>query len=321
MTRPVALDLCCGGGGWSLGLHAAGWDTFGVELDGSAVDAYRRAVSGAVLCADLRKVRAPVPAQAVFAGVPCQPHSQAGRRGGLVDERGTLHREVARIAREAGAVVVVLENPRAIQWRDGVLDDVRAAMRAEGYAPATIWTLDAQDFGLAQRRRRTFVLFSSVPLVFVEPVGCAPRRTVRDVLGWPVDAVSPTVTATDWRACYSAGKLGGEPQVAKGVRGARRAGDVLKPVARALGEKYTPAHAAALQGLPVTLGEGLPALDRWRIIGNAVPPVLGEAVGRAVLDALWRAGLAPAPPAAPAAPGAPAQPVFVSPARRFRRLK
>lgn len=300
--RPVALDLCCGGGGWSLGLHAAGWETFGVELDANAVEAYRRAVSGAVVCADLRKAHAPLPAQAVFAGVPCQPHSQAGRRGGLGDERGTLHREVARIAREAGAVVVVLENPRAIQWRDGVLDDVRAAMRAEGYAPATIWTLDAQDFGLAQRRRRTFVLFSSVPLVLSEPVGCAPRRTVRDVLGWPVDAVSPTVTATDWRACYSAGKLGGEPQVAKGVRGARRAGDVLKPVARAL-------------------GEGLPALDRWRIIGNAVPPVLGEAVGRAVLDALWRAGLAPAPPAAPAAPGAAAPPVFVSPARRFRRLK
>jgi hypothetical protein len=33
MTRPVALDLCCGLGGWASGLIAAGWHVIGVDIE------------------------------------------------------------------------------------------------------------------------------------------------------------------------------------------------------------------------------------------------------------------------------------------------
>ena len=33
MDKPVALDLCCGLGGWSRGLQKAGWDVIGVDTE------------------------------------------------------------------------------------------------------------------------------------------------------------------------------------------------------------------------------------------------------------------------------------------------
>lgn len=31
--KPLALDLCCGKGGWALGLIAAGWDVIGIDVE------------------------------------------------------------------------------------------------------------------------------------------------------------------------------------------------------------------------------------------------------------------------------------------------
>lgn len=33
MKKPLALDLCCGNGGWTIGLLAAGWRVMGVDVD------------------------------------------------------------------------------------------------------------------------------------------------------------------------------------------------------------------------------------------------------------------------------------------------
>ena len=44
MTAHVALDLCAGAGGLSLGLQRAGWDVLGIELDADACETHRRHV-------------------------------------------------------------------------------------------------------------------------------------------------------------------------------------------------------------------------------------------------------------------------------------
>jgi site-specific DNA-cytosine methylase len=33
MSRPVALDLCCGLGGWTAGLLFEGWDVIGFDIE------------------------------------------------------------------------------------------------------------------------------------------------------------------------------------------------------------------------------------------------------------------------------------------------
>lgn len=92
-------------------------------------------------------------------GTPCQSFSTAGLRGGLGDDRGNLAIEFARLASRI--------RPRWIVWENvpGVLSSNRGrdfgailgALEQFGYG----WSyriLDAQYFGVPQRRRRVFVV-------------------------------------------------------------------------------------------------------------------------------------------------------------------
>ncbi len=92
-------------------------------------------------------------------GTPCQSWSVAGKRGGADDPRGQLTFSFLRIAEVAKPRFIVWENVPGIlsvdkgrpfcQFLDGLL--------ALGYV-VNCDILDAQFFGLAQRRRRVFVV-------------------------------------------------------------------------------------------------------------------------------------------------------------------
>ena len=92
-------------------------------------------------------------------GTPCQSFSVAGLRKGMADPRGNLALHFLRIANEI--------RPRWIVWENvpGILSSNRGkdfgsflgAMGQLGYGWA-YRVLDAQYFGLAQRRKRVFVV-------------------------------------------------------------------------------------------------------------------------------------------------------------------
>lgn len=92
-------------------------------------------------------------------GTPCQSFSIAGMRGGLDDERGNLALEFCRI--------LLQKRPRWFIWENvpGVLSNnngkdfgtILGAMGQCGYGFA-YRVLDAQYFGVPQRRRRVFVI-------------------------------------------------------------------------------------------------------------------------------------------------------------------
>lgn len=91
----------------------------------------------------------------VTAGFPCQPHSVAGRRGGVEDERW-LWPEIARIVREVGCRCVYLENVPGLLTSGGfgaVLGDLAAlGFHAE-------WTcVSAASVGASHQRERLFLL-------------------------------------------------------------------------------------------------------------------------------------------------------------------
>lgn len=111
-------------------------------------------------------------------GTPCQSFSVAGLRGGLDDERGNLALEFARIADECAPPFIVWENvPGIFSDRGNAFGCFLAALAGEDaplLTPGGKWTdagyvlgprraiawriLDAQYFGLAQRRRRVFLV-------------------------------------------------------------------------------------------------------------------------------------------------------------------
>ena len=92
-------------------------------------------------------------------GVPCQAFSVAGKRRGLDDPRGNLAIEFCRLAGRLRPRWIVLENVPGLLSSSGGRDfgTVLGALAELGYGCA--WrVLDAQFFGVPQRRRRVFVV-------------------------------------------------------------------------------------------------------------------------------------------------------------------
>jgi len=106
-------------------------------------------------------------ADVIIGGSPCQAFSVAGRREGLMDERGKLMLEFVRAVREVRPRWVLWENVPGVLSQDGgrAFATLQRELGQCGYGLA--WrVLDAQFFGVPQRRRRVF-------LVGHPRVGCA----------------------------------------------------------------------------------------------------------------------------------------------------
>jgi len=93
-------------------------------------------------------------------GFPCQDVSTAGKRAGLAGERSGLFFEFARIAQETEPEWLLIENvPGLFSSAKGedfhaVLDEVADI----GYEDIAWRVLDSRFFGVAQRRRRVFIV-------------------------------------------------------------------------------------------------------------------------------------------------------------------
>jgi DNA (cytosine-5)-methyltransferase 1 len=92
-------------------------------------------------------------------GTPCQSFSIAGLRGGMDDERGNLALEFVRLAQRERPQWLVWENVPGVLSSNGGRDfgSLLGALAHIGYGFA-YRVLDAQFFGVAQRRRRVFLV-------------------------------------------------------------------------------------------------------------------------------------------------------------------
>jgi len=92
-------------------------------------------------------------------GTPCQSFSVAGLRGGLDDDRGNLALRFCQIVDQLTPTWVVWENVPGVLSSNGGRDfgSILGALVECGYGFA-YRILDAQFFGVAQRRRRVFVV-------------------------------------------------------------------------------------------------------------------------------------------------------------------
>lgn len=184
-TGPRALDLCAGAGGLSLGLHRAGYFVLGVDTDEDACETHWKNGAGPCERASIIDYHPPCEFEFVGGGVPCQSFSVSGDRGGLDDPRGVLYLHLLRIANEAKAKVVLLENVRGIMsWRNDhgtAFGQIRKAFVDHGFTPVSS-LLDAADYGVPQRRIRLFLLGFRDPLAAARFAWPAPSHGPRDNL-------------------------------------------------------------------------------------------------------------------------------------------
>ncbi len=92
-------------------------------------------------------------------GTPCQAFSVAGLRKGFADERGNLTLEFVRLAQRLNPRWLVWENVPGVLSIDGgrAFGSFLGGLAELGYGFA-YRVLDAQHFGVPQRRRRVFVV-------------------------------------------------------------------------------------------------------------------------------------------------------------------
>lgn len=164
-------SLFAGVGGFDAGFHAAGWRClWQVEWDRAAAGVLAHHWPDVPRFADVTKVTGEDLLEAgggecpdvVLYGFPCQDISVAGKRAGIKQgTRSGLFYEAVRIIRELGSVRLgIAENvPGLFSANDGeALAGCVRELLDSGARDVGWRVFDSQYFGVAQRRRRVFIV-------------------------------------------------------------------------------------------------------------------------------------------------------------------
>ena len=204
VTRPRAMDLFCGAGGLSLGLHSAGFEVVvGVDHDRQALETHRANFPGLSVDWDLsdedaidRVVRLGRSAgvDLVAGGPPCQPFSKAGRSmiRGLVrsgrrsakDHRRDLWESFIAVVDGVRPSAVLMENvPDMALDRDmQILRTMVDLLESMDYS-VSVRVLDASRFEVPQFRQRLILVALANRRAFEWPDESGYQVTLRTAIG------------------------------------------------------------------------------------------------------------------------------------------
>lgn len=201
MAKYKFIDLFAGIGGFHLAFHDLGADcVFASEWDENARKTYEhnlRKVSPKLFkseqfLGDITKVdKKDIPDFDILTGgFPCQPFSQAGRKKGFDDTRGTLFFDIAEILRVKQPQAFFLENVRHLYSHDSgkTYETIRRVITEElGYSLQE-FIVKASEHGLPQNRPRLFMIgFRDSSLSIQKPKSKPLAFTMSDVLGGKVE--------------------------------------------------------------------------------------------------------------------------------------
>jgi DNA (cytosine-5)-methyltransferase 1 len=310
MKRLTSIEICAGAGGQALGLEMAGFRHLAtVEIDSRACETLRNnRPNWQTKEIDVREFDgSQYKGVDLFAGgVPCPPFSIAGKQLGGDDERD-LFPTALRLIEEINPRAVMLENVRGL-----------ASAQFEPYRRNVIHTLNrlgyhvewqvvnSCNFGIPQLRPR-FILI-------------AVKHSIAEYFEWPKPIGTPPTVGNTLRDLMAAGGWAGveawverarsiAPTLVGGSK--KHGGPDLGPTRAKLAWKelgvdgngiadYPPDENFPIDGLPrltVRMAarlQGFP--DEWefsgkktaayRQIGNAFPPPVARAVGKAIYHAI-----------------------------------
>lgn len=310
---PSAISLFSGCGGSDAGLVSTGFD---ILMANDIID-YARQVYEANLpttdyiVGDVSKIAAFPRAELLAGCYPCQGFSQGGKRDPS-RKINTLYLEFARALRAICPKAFIVENVSGMvraNFRHLLEDQIRVFTEA-GYR-VTAEVLNAADYGVAQDRRRIFIvglrndlgLDYRFPTPTHGPSHKQPHVTIREAIGdmpsWPEGEFY--AREFHWYYLSRDRRRGWEEQSKTIVANERHM--PLHPMSPHLvkhahndwrfaydapARRFSYREAARLQGFrPEMVFPDTARLEmRYKVAGNAVPPPLFEAVARA-LPSVW----------------------------------
>lgn len=169
VTKLNVIDLFCGCGGMSKGLHDAGLNIIaGIDIWDKAVDNYQKNFDHLAICADLKDLspedfdkeynKSKCKIDLIVGGPPCQGFSIAGKRD-TKDPRNSLFMEYVKYVNYYKPKAFIIENVIGIlsmktAKNEKVIDIILSQF--EDY-DLLVSKLYASDFQVPQNRRRTII--------------------------------------------------------------------------------------------------------------------------------------------------------------------
>ena len=327
MKKITSLDLFAGVGGMRISLAKAArrlgfYDECKLysEINEYSIQTYEANFTKTKLIKDIKSVKNSeisdkIPNHDILlAGFPCQPFSRAGvsnrkylkRAHGFNDkDQGDLFFNILEILKIKKPKAFLLENVQHLEnYSNGqVLDEILYNLRKYYYVPEPK-VLDAQDFGLAQRRRRIYIVgFLDKKNEFEYPEPNFKKVKVRDFLDKNFDK-KYIISDKLWKSH--------QDRKEKNKKNGKGFGFKLtnpnEKCTRTISSRYykdgseclifrgdtrnprrlTPREVFRLQGFPESFKFPVSDLQAYRQAGNAVPINVVEKVCGSVINYLFK---------------------------------
>ena len=196
MTKKFnVLDLFCGAGGLSWGLHKnKNFKTMvALDFDEKAANTFKQNMPETdVIVGDItdNSVKERIinlskekKVNMIVGGPPCQGYSMKGKKLGLADPRNFLFREYLNIVKELQPEIFVIENVKGllISSNGWFKDEIIQSIKQIGYE-VEYGILNAADYGVPQSRERAIFICSKNKSIPLPPPTVTKKTTVRDAI-------------------------------------------------------------------------------------------------------------------------------------------
>lgn len=297
------VSLFSGAGGLDLGFVQAGHRiVWANDLYEDAVATYRRNLGRHIVCEDITKIpSADIPdCDIVIGGFPCQGFSVANTKRHVGDKRNVLYRELLRVITDKQPAFFLAENVKGLLHFDGgrAFERILRDFAKAGYR-VSHRLFNAADFGVPQRRERVIIVGTrnDVRYDFAFPAATHAKNGANGLRQWTgigtalaayPDPDTPNEVPNHVYSKYKLnfnGYIGHRPldpavpAPTVTARGDDRGGVVILPHPNGL-RRMTGRELATVQSFPPDYEFEGNLSSVYRQIGNAVPPLLAQAIAR-----------------------------------------
>ncbi len=298
------VSLFSGCGGLDLGF-SGGFEVFGEkyerlpfdikwanDLNPAACKSYRKNLADHIHCGDIWGQLDTLPARAdlVIGGFPCQDISVNGLRKGVAGSRSGLYTAMVEAVRRLKPKAFVAENVKGLllEYNKDSLQQIMSDFQSLGYE-VSIEPYLAADYGVPQMRQRVFIVgtlpgkkrFQPPAPVRLKAEWMTSKEAIGDLETMKEDESFNHVWSRAERS----------PDQGNRTLKANRPADTIRAECHgniqyhySLPRRISMREAARIQSFPDDFIFAAKLRETERQVGNAVPPVMGWHMAKAVLD-------------------------------------